>query len=116
QRGWLYRAADCVAAVSSVGLAFLISNLNSLPPDFAGFLAVRISIKNLIGLAVFVCAWVVFFRAFGLYRRREPRNANLRLIGASACGSLCALFFVFTSRSASFGFEGVCLCWMIALS
>src|SRR4030095_1137318 len=79
QRGWLYRAADCIAAVSSVGLAFLISNLNSLPPDFAGFLAVRISIKNLIGLAVFVCAWVGFFRAFGLYRRREPRNANLRL-------------------------------------
>ena len=116
QHGWLYRAADGAAAVISVGLAFLISHLNSLPPDLAGFLAVRVSIKNLIGLAIFVCAWVGFLRAFGLYRKRAPRNANLRMIAASACGSLCAFFFVFTSRSATFGIDGVVLCWMIALS
>jgi exopolysaccharide biosynthesis polyprenyl glycosylphosphotransferase len=114
--GWPYRAADGTVAIVSLGLAFLINNLNYLPPDVAGFLALRVSIKNLIGFVIFVCAWVGFFRAFGLYQRRSSRDANLRLIGASACGSSCALFFVFTSRSATFGFNAVVWFWLIALA
>src|SRR5436190_15620714 len=115
QLGWPYRAADGTVAILSIGLAFMMNNLNHLPPDVAGFLALRVSIKNLLGFVIFVCAWVGFFRAFGLYQRRSPRDANLRLIGASACGSSCALFFVFTSRSATFGFAAVVLFWLIAL-
>lgn len=116
QLGWPYHAADGMVAILSLSLAFLINNLDSLPPDIAGFLALRVSIKNLLGLAIFVCAWIGFVRLFGLYRRRSTRDANLRLLGASACGSSCALFFVFTSRSATFGFDGVVLLWVIALS
>ena len=115
-RGWPYRLVDALASIVSIGLAFLINNLHSLPPDVAGFLAVRVSIKNLLGLAIFVCAWMGFFQAFGLYQKRSPRDVNVRLIGATACGSSFALFFVLTSRSATFGIEAVVLCWMIALS
>ncbi len=115
-RGWPGRVADVLAGIVSLGLAFLINNLNSLPPDTAGFLALRVSIKNLLGLALFLSAWAGFFRVFGLYRKRSSRDQNLRLIGATTCGSLCALFFVFTSRSATFGFEAVLLVWINALS
>src|SRR6202008_1008211 len=69
QLGWSYRAADGMAALTALALAFLINNLNSLPSDLAGFLALRVSIKNLLGLVIFVSAWVGFFRAFGLYQR-----------------------------------------------
>jgi exopolysaccharide biosynthesis polyprenyl glycosylphosphotransferase len=115
-RGWSYRASDVLAATISIVLAFLITNLNSLPGDFAGFLALRVSIKNLLGMALFLGAWIGLFRAFGLYRRRSYRDGNLRLLAATACGSSCALFFVFTSRSAAFGYEAVVWCWLIGLT
>src|SRR6185503_11441491 len=56
------------------------------------------------------------FHVFGLYRKRSSRDRSLRLIGATTFGSSCALFFVFTSRSATFGFDAVFLVWLIALS
>jgi exopolysaccharide biosynthesis polyprenyl glycosylphosphotransferase len=108
--------SDVLAAIISIVLAFLITNLNSLPADFAGFLALRVSIKNLLGMAIFLCAWISLFRAFGLYRRRSYRDGNLRLLAATACGSSCALFFVLTSRSAAFGFGAVGWCWLIGFT
>jgi len=115
QHGWHYRAADVLAATISVALAFLISNLNSLPPDVGGFLALRVSVKNLLVMAIFAFAWVGFFHAFGLYHKRAHRRANLRLIAATLCGSSYAVLFVFTSRAGAFGFGAVVWCWLIGL-
>jgi len=116
RRRWSYQATDVLAAISSIVLAFLITSVNSLPADVAGFLALRVSIKNLLGMAIFLCAWVGFFRAFGLYHRRPFHDGNFRLLAATAGGSSCALFFVFTSRSANFGLDAVVWCWLIGLS
>jgi len=113
---WSYQATDVLAAIISIALAFLITSVNSLPADVAGFLALRISIKNLLGMAILLCAWVGLFRVFGLYRRRSYRDGNLRLLAATALGSSCALFFVFTSRSGGFGIDAVVWCWLIGLS
>jgi exopolysaccharide biosynthesis polyprenyl glycosylphosphotransferase len=115
-RGWSYQGTDVLAAIISIVVAFLITSANSLPADVAGFLALRVSIKNLFGLAIFVSAWVGFFRAFGLYRRRSYGDGKLRLMSATACGSSCALYFVFTSRSGGFGFNAVVWCWITGLT
>src|SRR5215831_1977362 len=112
----IYCVVDAVVATLSVVLAFLLNNLGSLPPDVGGFLALRISVKNLLGITLFVAVWLGCFRVFGLYQKRSQLSAAVRLIGASVCGSSCAVFFVFTSHSATFGFDGVLSCWVIALS
>jgi exopolysaccharide biosynthesis polyprenyl glycosylphosphotransferase len=115
-RRWPYQAADVLAASISIVLAFLITHANSLPADVTGFLALRVSIKNLLGMVIFLCAWLSLFGVFGLYRRRSYHDGHLRMIAATACGSSCALYFVFTSRSATFGFDAVVWCWLIALT
>ena len=115
QHAWLYRGADVLVAIVSIALAFLISNLKSLPPDIAGFLALRISIKNLLVMVLFAGAWAGFFHAFGLYRKQGGRVANLRLLTATLCGSSYAVLFVFTSRSGAFGFNGILWCWLFGL-
>src|ERR1700752_5263764 len=112
--GWPYLITDVTVAIASVFLAFLITNVNSIPGDAAGFLALRISIKNLLVTAIFVWAWIVCFRAFGLYERRANRHLTPRIIIAPACGSSCALLFVITSRAGTFKIDAVLLTWLIA--
>lgn len=114
--GWPYFLADIAVAVASVFLAFLITTANSMPADAAGFLALRISIKNLLVTAIFAWAWIGFFRAFGLYQRRADRYRVLRIMVATACGSSCALLFVITSRAGTFKVDAVLLTWIVASS
>ncbi|HEX6186945.1 MAG TPA: sugar transferase [Pyrinomonadaceae bacterium] len=113
--GWSYRAGDALAALVSIAAAFLITNLNTLPADFAGFLRLRVSVKNLLVMVIFAGLWLAIIYGLGLYRKRSRRYAALRLIAATACGSLCALLFVFSSNTGAFRFDAVIWCWIIAL-
>jgi len=98
-----------------VPAAFLISNINTMPANVTGFLALRVSVKNLLLTIVFAFLWTVVFRAFGLYEKRTSAYSGLRLIAASACASSFALLFVFTSRAGAFKLNAVFLSWIIAL-
>src|SRR5436189_4375293 len=82
---------DVISAIGSVLAAFLITNLNTMPADVGGFLALRVSVKNLLLTAFFSFAWTSVLRAFGLYEKRTSRESGLRLIAASACGSAFTL-------------------------
>mgnify|MGYP003694169131 CR=1 FL=1 len=89
-------------------VAFLITNLNTMPADVGGFLALRVSVKNLLLTAVFSFAWTSVLRAFGLYEKRTHRQSGLRLVAASACASVFALLFVIlTSRAGTFKINAV---------
>jgi FlaA1/EpsC-like NDP-sugar epimerase len=107
---------DVLSAIVSVLVAFLITNLNTMPADVGGFLGLRVSVKNLLLTAVFSLAWTSVFRAFGLYEKRTHGYSGLRLIAANACASVFALLFVLTSRAGTFRINGVFLTWIIALS
>jgi len=114
--GWAHRAVDTSIAMLSVILAFLATNLNSMPADARGFLSLRVSIKNLVVMGIFACAWTACFQIFGLYDKRRTRPGNLRVIAATLCGSSGALLFVFTSRARAFDLDAVLLSWIFALS
>jgi exopolysaccharide biosynthesis polyprenyl glycosylphosphotransferase len=107
---------DALSAIVSVLCAFLITNLNTMPADVGGFLALRVSVKNLLLTAFFSFAWTSVLRAFGLYEKRTHRQSGLRLIAASACASVFALLFVITSRAGTFKINAVLFTWLIALS
>jgi len=107
---------DVLSAIASVLVAFLITNLNTMPADVGGFLALRVSVKNLLLTAFFSFAWTSVLRAFGLYEKRTDRQSGLRLFAASGCGSAFALLFVLTSRAGTFKINAVLLTWIIALS
>src|SRR5687768_1176026 len=112
-----YRIVDVAVGVASVLGAFIITNLSALPGDAAGFLALRVSIKNLLLLALFAFVWSSIFRAFGLYHKpRLNLDAILRLIVATACGSSFALLLMFTSRAGRFRLSTVFLSWILAVS
>ena len=99
--------------------AFIVTNLGALPGHAAGFLALRVSVKNLLLMVVFTSVWTSIFRAAGLYQNRN-RQLNfetiLRLIAASAGGSSFALLFVITSRAGAFGHDTVLVSWLLAVS
>src|SRR6185369_5781426 len=75
--------SDVLCAIVSVPAAFLISNINTMPANVTGFLALRVSVKNLLLTTVFALLWTAVFRAFGLYEKRTGAYSGLRLIAAS---------------------------------
>lgn len=115
----LYKFLDIAIAEIGLVVAFIITNLGSMPGTAAGFLALRVSVKNLLLLAFFAFAWSAVFHAFGLYRT-ENRQINLetivRLLAAGAAGSSLAILFVVTSRAGAFGHGTTLVFWLIAIS
>jgi FlaA1/EpsC-like NDP-sugar epimerase len=114
-----YRIADVSIAIVSVLAAFLITNLGALAGHAKGFLALRISIKNLLLMFLFGLVWSGCYRAFGLYQNQN-RQLNvetvMRLMAASSAGCSFALFFVITSRAGAFGHGTLLLAWLLSIS
>ena len=109
--------ADIAIAVISPVCAFLLTNFDSLPNQAGGFLAMRITIKNLLLVGLFAFSWSNIFRAFGLYEnRRLNQSSILRFIAACTCGNIFGLIFVVTSRAGKFQLRALVLSWVISTS
>lgn len=112
----LYRIADIVIAIGSVTSAFIVTNLNHFHLETNGFLAVRVSVKNLLLMTIFALLWSRIYHAFGVYQMpRRRRDLLLRAAGAAACGGAMTLIFVVTSRAGLFGLDTAVLSWGIAI-
>jgi exopolysaccharide biosynthesis polyprenyl glycosylphosphotransferase len=87
-----------------------------MPEDATGFLALRVSVKNLFLITLFTLQWSAICHAFGLYQkqRRNP-DAIMRAVAASVCGGLFILLFMMTSRAGLFGLNAVLLAWCLAI-
>lgn len=113
-----YKVADVAIAILSVPAAFIITNFAALPGQVAGFLSLRISIKNLLLLIVFSFLWSGACRCFGLYRNQNRKlslETVLRLLAATLTGSSLALIFVVTSRAGAFRFDTVLVFWTFSI-
>jgi exopolysaccharide biosynthesis polyprenyl glycosylphosphotransferase len=113
----LYKIADVLIAVLCVPSAFIFINFSTLPDDATGFLALRVSIKNLLLITLFALLWSGVCHAFGLYRtqKRNPETI-MRAAAASICGGLFILLFMMTSRAGLFGLDAVFLAWCLAVA
>ena len=112
----IHKATDVSIGVASVITGFVIANVGSLPGNAAGFLTLRISVKNLLFTVIYAVLWSSVHHAFGVYKsQRLNWDAMRRLIGATTVASAFAVIFVVTSRSGAFRPETVLLGWAIAL-
>ncbi len=101
----VWMGLDTAVALGVLLGALMVRNVGSLTGGIEAFLALRITVKNLLLLLGFVVAWPLLFRACGLYAdpARNPWNEEaLQVTKACAIGSLYALAFAFTSASGAF--------------
>jgi exopolysaccharide biosynthesis polyprenyl glycosylphosphotransferase len=100
--GW--RTTDGLLAVSILGCVIIAGNLDGqrMPDGLEGFLAIRLTIKNVLLLAAFGLVWPAVLSACGLYspaRLRSGRGEWSRLVLASVIVGMLALVFPLTSAS-----------------
>ena len=98
--GW--RVADALLAVVLLISLIVGSNLDRMPEGLAEFLAIRISLKNLLLLGAFGLVWPRVLSRCGLYTQARLRGGNgewPRLLLAGAIGGAMAMVFPLTSQS-----------------
>ncbi len=98
--GW--RIADAVLAIGLLAGVVIVTNLDHMPQGLAGFLAIRLSVKNALLITAFGWAWPWVLALCGLYspsRLRTGKGELVRLLVAGAIGGVVALVFPLTSRS-----------------
>jgi exopolysaccharide biosynthesis polyprenyl glycosylphosphotransferase len=84
---------------------FVGVNWARMPEGIGAFLAIRITVKNLLLAALFLLAWVTAFRAFGLSRPSQKAPFWKELVQVTkACvvASVFALLFPLTSQTGAF--------------
>jgi exopolysaccharide biosynthesis polyprenyl glycosylphosphotransferase len=101
----VYTFVNAAVALSVLLGIFMVVNWGRMPDGFGAFLAIRITIKNLIVSALFLVTWAIAFRAFGLSGPSPAVPSWKELIQvtkACAAASIFALLFPLTSRSGAF--------------
>jgi exopolysaccharide biosynthesis polyprenyl glycosylphosphotransferase len=103
QAPW-WRLVDTLLAVSILAGVIIAANLDGgpTPNGVREFLAIRLTMKNVLLLTGFGLAWPAVLSAAGLYspaRLRTGRDDWPRLLLASAIGSSLAMVFPLTSTS-----------------
>ena len=98
--GW--RLGDATIAVAVLVGVVTSSNLDRMPLGLEGFLAIRLSVKNVLLVAAFAWGWPWVVALCGLYdptRLRTGRGEWPRLLLAGAIGGVLAMVFALTSAS-----------------
>src|ERR1035437_6455248 len=101
----VYTFVNAVVALLVLLAVFTVVNWDRMPDGPGEFLAMRITIKNLIEAALFLLACVVSFRAFGLSRPSLAApfwKELLRVAKACTVASVFALIFPLTSQTGAF--------------
>src|SRR5688572_21608608 len=66
-----YERTVTIADTAMMGAVLIsvlvLTNLDTMPDGIQSFLALRITVKNVVLLATLVCTWPLIFRLFGLY-------------------------------------------------
>jgi exopolysaccharide biosynthesis polyprenyl glycosylphosphotransferase len=97
----------------------VLTNLDTMPDGIQSFLALRITVKNVVLLTILVSTWPLIFRLFGLYDEDQlPTWLHETTRAAAACsiGSWLALLFAFTSVSERFQVQQVIAFWIAAVA
>jgi exopolysaccharide biosynthesis polyprenyl glycosylphosphotransferase len=110
-------AADIAAAILALEAGLLVTNIDQIPSGLAAFLAMRITVKNLLLLVFFLAGWHLVLLCCRVYETGEvaPLRRWKRLIMACTIGSAPVLLFVETSHTGAFRMENAILFWVCAL-
>jgi exopolysaccharide biosynthesis polyprenyl glycosylphosphotransferase len=111
----LFRVSDAVAVVATLLLIFIVTNLGDMHGGAREFLALRITVKNLLLLVGFTVVWRLLCFATGLYdweRIRIRRRESLRVFLACTLLSGVALAFPAMSVTGAFRYQAILYFWI----
>lgn len=112
----LYRFVDLFVVLVVLGVTFVVTNLDSMPKGMDNFLAVRLTVRNLLVVGAFLVLWRLVFKAFGLYQRTLASSwlsEVLRTAGACAVAGVAALSFPLLSFTGAFGYWTAAYFWIV---
>src|SRR5215204_4153040 len=101
----LARLSDLAVAVIALIGAFMVTNVGRMPQGLGEFLALRLTVKNLVLLLAFAAAWRIICWGCGLYRWKlvqRRRDEAARVLLASTLGGALALIFAAISLTGAF--------------
>jgi exopolysaccharide biosynthesis polyprenyl glycosylphosphotransferase len=113
----LARLCDGIVAVGALLGVFVVTNLGHMPDGLRDFLAMRVTVKNLLYLAAFIAAWRLVSWLTGLYDWRQltsRRSEFLRLALTCTLISSAALTFPVLSVTGAFRYSTIFLFWLTA--
>ena len=96
------RMADTAIGVITLLGGFLAATADRMPAGLQEFLAIRLTVRNLLLVLGFTVVWRLICVLFGLYNERRIRNWRaeaLRVIGAVTSASVVALPLISISRA-----------------
>jgi exopolysaccharide biosynthesis polyprenyl glycosylphosphotransferase len=111
----LARLSDLVVALIALVGAFMLTNVGRMPHGFGEFLALRLTVKNLVLLLAFAVVWRIICWGCGLYRWdlvQRRRDEAARVVLASGLGGAVALVFAAISLTGAFQVVTV-LVWVV---
>lgn len=87
-------------------------------PSLTGFLALRVTMKNVVLLAVCTAAWSGLSFGFASGAKTKPPLGQeiWSLVARTSCGALLGVLFVATSVSGSFGWMALFYFWVASLA
>jgi exopolysaccharide biosynthesis polyprenyl glycosylphosphotransferase len=111
------RAVETPLAVLLLLLVFLGTNLVRAPGGFDDFLAIRVTVKNLLLVVGFSALWrlgAAGWRVYAWHHVRTRREEALRLFGLCTSMSAIALVFPVISVTGAFGYATVITFWLVS--
>jgi exopolysaccharide biosynthesis polyprenyl glycosylphosphotransferase len=114
----LFRVSDTAVVVSLLLLVFIVTNIGDMPGGIRGFLALRITVKNLLLLLAFAVVWRALSLATGLHDLAEigdRRGEPLRVILACTLVSGMALWFPTMSVTGAFQYSAIFYFWLSSI-
>ena len=115
----LCRPADAAIALLVFGSIFVVVNADAMPNGLDDFLLLRLSLGNLLTLALFGFAWQLLFSLFGLYESVEPRSLRTEapsVVAACTLGALVSMLPVHWSRSGAYSLRVVLIAWPLTVA
>ncbi len=113
------RPLDLFMALSVLAAVLVASNAHDLPAGLEGFLAMRVTVKNIALLVMFCAAWLMSLSVLGLYdarMSRRPSEEVLRIVAACTLASLALLPFpLVTAGHGALKYSAVLLYWLMAV-
>jgi exopolysaccharide biosynthesis polyprenyl glycosylphosphotransferase len=114
----VFRVADTLVACGVFLLAFVLTNLDGLPRGgLESFLAMRVTMKNLLLVTGFIVLWQVIFTALGLYSGRRVASWTDEFLAVGIAVTLAgaaAAIVPIAGLSGAFGFAAVFVFWVVA--
>ena len=115
---WLVALVDTALAVGLLGLVIIVTSVQEMPTSIEYLLSLRITLRNLLLLALFAAAWPMLFNLSGLYNATVidlPAEEGRRVVIAVSLGTLIAVLLTALSRPGGLTTSELFFFWLTAV-